>query len=199
MARKHRRRRAARVVMMNPRRRRRPSRGRRRRSSGARRRFTRHRRRNPGGAGFKSTLRQIFGVAVPAVVAGGASGFIDSKLLSSKPLYVRILAKLAEAFGVSMLLRSRPQAASAAMGAILGSIGYEQGVAMAGGVIAGASPAAKAAGVQALITEDPRAMGVLVKAMGAAGYQLDNNVSLGAGSSLDSALPPNSFVDVNLG
>lgn len=194
--RKHRRRRArAAVIMMNPRRRRR-----RRHHRPHRVRRHHRRRRNPGfGTGIKSALRQTFMTGIPAIVAGGLSGFIDSKFLSARSLLLRIAAKIGEAAAAGMLLRRRPVAAYAAMGAIIGSVGYEQGVAFAGGVIAGASPAAKAAGVQALITEDPRTMGVLVRSMQGMGYTLDQNVSLGAGTALDSGLPVNSYTDVNLG
>lgn len=195
---KHRRRRNPRaVVMTNPRRRRRRSSTRSRRMNPRRRRRMFHRRRrNPGmgGGGIKTALKAVFMTGIPALAAGGVSGFIDSKFLSTKSAIVRILAKVGEAAAIAMLFRRRPAMAFAAMGGVLGSIGYEQGVSFAGGAIVGASPAAKAAGVAALVTEDPRAMGVLVESMRGMGLQLDNNVSLSG----DNALPVGSYQDVNL-
>lgn len=151
------------------------------------------------GGGIKAMLGQTFRVGVPAIIGGGLSGFIDAKFLSAKPLIVRIAAKVAQAVAAGMLFRSKPMTAAATMGAIIGSVGYEQGVGFGGGVVAGGSPAAKAAGVAALVLEDPRAMGVLIKSMNGMGLQLDQNVSLGSGTGLDTSLPANSFVDVNLG
>lgn len=194
---KHRRRRASRavVVMSNPRRRRRRTRGMRRRGGYRTRRggVRYRRRRNPGGPGVKSALRGVFMAGIPAILAGGVSGFIDAKWLANQNVVVRIAAKVGLAGVAAMMLRRRPIAAYAAMGAIVGSQGYEFGVRMGGGVIAGGTPQAKAAGVAALITEDPRTMGVLVQAM--QGLRLDNNVSLGD----PSALAPGTYQDVNLG
>jgi len=197
MARRKRRRRARRaaVIMMNPRRRR-------RRHSRARfhpRRRRRHhvrRRINPGmGGGIKGALKNAFMVGVPAIGAGFVSNFVDAKWLSDKHVVIRMGAKLVEATLAGLFFRRRPVIAFASMGAILGSIGGEFGVRAAGGVVVGSSPVSKGQGAAALITEDPRAMGVLVTTMQGMGYQLDQNVSLGDYP----ALQPGSYADVNLG
>lgn len=155
------------------------------------------RRRNPGGpsSGIKGALRGVFMTAIPAVVAGGVANFIDAKFLSDKNIVIRILAKLAQAAAAGALFRRKPVIAYATMGAVMGSIGGDFGTRLAGGAVVGAAPAAKAAGVAALITEDPRTMGVLVEGMRGMGYALDSNVSLGDGG----ALAPGSYQDVNLG
>lgn len=157
------------------------------------------RRHNPGMGGIKGALKGVVKVGVPALVAGGISGFVDSKFLSSQSFLIRTLVRLAEAAAVGFAFKRNPVMAYSAMGGILGSIGYEQGVRFAGGAVVGSTPVSKAAGVSALITEDPRAMGVLVQSMRGMGLQLDTGVSLGAGTALDSGLPANSYVDVNLG
>jgi hypothetical protein len=193
--RKHGRRRARGTVMANPRRRRRRF-GRSRRSNPRRRRFH-ARRRNPGR--ISDSIKMLFGAGIPGLIAGGVAGFIDAKFLSTYSTLVRLSVRVGEAFVAAFGLRSKPRAADAAIGAIVGAIGWEQGYAMGGGTTIGAAPAAKAAGVAALVQEDPRAMGVLVKAMRGMGLTLDNNVSLGAGSALDSGLPQNAYTDVNLG
>lgn len=162
-----------------------------------RRRVHHRRRRNPGGPGIgiKGALRSVFVTAVPALGAGFVANFIDAKFLSDKNIVIRILAKVAQAAACGALFRRRPVMAYASMGAVLGSIGGDFGTRVAGGVIVGATPVAKAAGVAALITEDPRTMGVLVEGMRGMGYSIDNNVSLGD----PSALPAGSYQDVNLG
>lgn len=196
MARRRRRsvgaRRSRRAVMVNPPRRRHGRRVR----HGGRRRMHHRRRRNPGmGGGIKGALKTVFMAAIPALGGGFVANFIDAKFLADKNIVVRILAKLAQAGAAAMLFRNKPVIAYATMGAIIGSVGGDFGTRMAGGVVVGATPVAKAQGVAALITEDPRTMGVLVEGMRGMGYQIDSNVSLGD----PSALPAGSYQDVNLG
>jgi hypothetical protein len=190
----HRSRRRAAVIMVNPRRRRRAH-ARRRNPSHRRRRFSR--RRNPGmsSGGIKGAVRSVFMAAIPAVGAGFVANFIDAKFLSAQNIVVRVLAKVAQAAAAAMLFRGKPVMAYSAMGGVLGSIGGDFGTQFAGGAVVGATPVAKAAGVAALITEDPRTMGVLVEGMRGMGYQIDSNVSLGDAASL----PVGSYQDVNLG
>lgn len=145
--------------------------------------------------GIKGAVRQVFMAGVPALAGGFAANFIDTKWLSTQNPLVRIGAKVAEAAIAAVLFRKKPVIAYATMGAILGSIGGDYGTQFAGGVVVGSAPAAKAAGVAALITEDPRTMGVLVEGMRGMGYSIDNNVSLGD----PQALPAGSYQDVNLG
>ena len=148
----------------------------------------------PGG-GIKGAIKGVFMAAIPAIGAGGVAAFIDAKWLSDKNVIWRILAKLAQAAAWGAAFRRRPIIAYSAMGAAIGSIGGDFGTRLAGGVVVGASPVAKAQGVAALITEDPRTMGVLVTGMRGMGYQIDTNVSLGDGG----ALSPGQYQDVNLG
>jgi hypothetical protein len=175
---------AAPAVQTNPRRKS-MARKRRRRAHGgggkrrrrARRRATavlinprRKRRRNPGfsiGAGVKDMTR----VLLPAAAGGLAMGFIDSKFLGDTSIIVRLGAKLALTVGAAMLLRKKPSAAYAAMGAILGSGTYDVGVRAAGGVIA----ASKAQGMKelaALAAEDGQSMGLLQREMQGMGLLL---------------------------
>lgn len=185
---KARRRRAA-IIMVNPRRRRH-----RRRMNP--RRIRHRRRRNPDmGGGFKAAARSVFMTAVPALGGGFVSSFIDAKWLADQSTIVRVLAKLGQAIAAAFMFRRKPVIAYAAMGGIIGSIGGDFGTRMAGGAVVGGTPAAKATGVAALITEDPRAMGVLVTGMRGMGYQIDSNVSLGDMT----PLPAGSYEDVNLG
>ncbi len=190
-------RRRAAVIMVNPRRRRRTHARRRRGPAHHYRSRRRHsRRRNPGmGGGVKGALKSVFMTAIPALGGGFVANFIDAKFLADKNIVIRILAKVAQAALAGVMFRSRPVIAYATMGSIIGSVGGDFGTRMAGGVVVGATPIAKAQGVAALITEDPRTMGVLVEGMRGMGYQIDSNVSLGD----NNALPTGSYQDVNLG
>lgn len=125
--RKSRRRRNPAATYANPRRKSRRRKNPRRSAYGKRRRNGR-RRRNPAGGG---TVRTLMQAGLPAVGAGLAMGFIDRKFLSDKSAIIRTLAKVAGAFGASILLRKNPPAAFAAMGAMIGSSGYDIGAGFA--------------------------------------------------------------------
>lgn len=88
----------------------------------------RRRRRNPGG-GIMATVREVGGVAIPAVGAGLALGFVDAKFLSTRSGIVRTGAKVAMAVALGMFGRRfmGDRAVTAGMGAILGTTGYEMG------------------------------------------------------------------------
>lgn len=183
MARRRRRRRArATTIMVNPRRRRAR---RSRRFSMAPRRHVRHhrRRRNPAGGGF---LKNFVKNAIPGALVGGAAGFVDAKFLSDKSEMVKIGGKLAMAVGAGLLLRKKPAAAGIAIASILATLGYETGVKAAGGVVAG-SPTDATKQLKALIVEDPRAMGALVREF--SGLGVDNRVQLGSNELASNALP----------
>jgi hypothetical protein len=109
-------------------------------------------------------LRDLVRTGLPAVAAGAAIGFVDSKFLSDKPMLVRVGGKVALAAVTGLLFRRRADVAHVAMASILGTLGYEGGVRAAGGVVA----ASKAAGMQQLaqlIYSDPSAMGYLASSL----------------------------------
>jgi hypothetical protein len=124
----------------------------------------RRRRRNPG-MDLMGTAKRTIAAAIPAVAGGAIISFVDAKLLADRPQAVRIGGKVVLAALASVMLRSRPATAQLLMGAILGSLGYELGTKLSGGLV---TPN-KAATVQALgtlIREDPAAMSALIDSTG---------------------------------
>lgn len=111
-------------------------------------------------------VKQTVKTAIPALIAGGLLGVLDVKLLTNYSPMVRIGAKVAAAAVAGVALRRSPNSAYAAMGAILGSLGYEQAAKLAGGAVVVAGNTTTAAkGLSALIREDPAAMGPVVDDM----------------------------------
>lgn len=157
----------AKARVANPRKRRRRSRRRAaaRRPSvryvNPRKRRRRSRRRNPGmGGGITGALKGSVRALIPAALGGAAIGFADAKLLADKSMIVRVGAKIGAAALAGVLLRKNPMAAHAAMGAMLGTLGYEGGVRAGGGVIATSKPAGMRE-LAALAAEDEEALGIL--------------------------------------
>lgn len=105
----------------------------------------------------KGTIR----TAIPALAGGGIMAAIDAKLIGNRSTVVRVLAKLAAATAAGVFLRKKPQFALPMMGAMLGTLGYEQVARMMGGVSA-ASPPRAISQMASLVREDPRAMSALV-------------------------------------
>lgn len=173
------------VVMVNPRRQRR----RRNPFFSKKRRHHQRRRRNPGGF-----ITQVLSAAVPAAVTGLALGFIDAKLLSKFSAVVRIGAKLAVLVAGGYVFRKQPEIRGPLMGSIVGSITYEQGMTFGGGTVGAGVPAAQQA-ISALIREDPRAMGILVREMRGMGLHLDtqSRISGTTEGSNTTALPSYAF------
>jgi hypothetical protein len=167
MARRHKRkgRRRTTVVMVNPRRHR-------------RRKARRHhgRRRNPGGF-VGALISQTVRVGIPALVAGAGLGVVDAKLLPKLNPLARTGIKVGIAAVGGAVLRKKPEIAKPLIAAVLGTIGYEQGVRFAGGVIA-PTAAEGAKQLSALVREDPLAMGYLVQSMRGMGLQIDTSASL---------------------
>jgi hypothetical protein len=113
-----------------------------------------------------STVKRTIAAAIPAVAGGAVMSLIDSKLLANQSQAVRIGGKIAAAGAVGVLLRRRPDTAKVLMGAMLGSLGYELGAKLSGGMVApNKEQAAKQLGQ--LIRADPQAMGALIDASGA--------------------------------
>jgi len=126
-------------------------------------------RRNPG---IVASVKETLFTAVPAVIAGAGVGFLDTKILAGRSMVIRVGAKVGLAAVAGMLLRSRPKMAMATMGAVLGTLGYEGGVRIGGGVIATSRPQgikelAAMAGEDeeslGLLTEELQGMGVLTE------------------------------------
>lgn len=151
----------------------------------SRRNPRRRRRRNPG-MDLMGTAKRTISAAIPAVAGGAAMAIIDAKLLADRPIVFRVAAKVVAAAAAGVLLRSRPVTANLVMGAMLGSLGGELALKMAGGLM---TPS-KAATVQALgtlIREDPGAMSALIDATGAysgqvpqmSGFETMADVNLG--------------------
>lgn len=210
MARRRRRRarRAARVIMVNPRRKRHVRRRRNpRRFTAARRHF--RRRRNPGIGGGLALFAKT---GIPAVLAGGTAGFVEAQFLGKSSALVQVGAKLGIAAGLGLLTRKHPMLSVSLMAGVLGTLGFEQGVKMGGGVVA-MSAAGGAKQTALLVRHDPQAMGLLVRSiqgMGRGGHghgmrsigaqRLDESVSLSGNELASTALPANRLVsDVELG
>lgn len=123
------------------------------------RRNPRRRRRNPS-MNIMATAKRTISAAVPAVAGGALVSLIDAKLLGGRPLALRVAGKLVAAAAAGAFLRSRPDTARILQGAMLGSLGYELGARMAGGIVA-ANPADAA--------QQASGMGYLVRADGGGG------------------------------
>ena len=86
---------------------------------------------------------------------------MDSKFLGDKSPVVRLLAKVAEFVGFSMLSRKFPRwAAPAAMAGVVATIGAEWGTRLGGGVAGGPKEVATK-GIAEMLRED-ESMGVLL-------------------------------------
>lgn len=105
--------------------------------------------------GIKGTIKTTLRAAVPAVIAGAGGGYLVSKMLANSSTMVKIGAKVGLAIAAGMLLRKRPAASYAAMGGVLGSIGFELGTQAGGGVVA-SSKAVAMKEMAMLVRSDPR-------------------------------------------
>jgi hypothetical protein len=117
-------------LLINPRRRRRRSP---RRHSGGRRR-----RRNPGG--FQRSAKRGIGLvlktALPSIAAGFVFGFIDGKFTAGKGPVVRTVVKILSAMVIGLGAGKvwGDVGAAVATGTILGTVGHEFGLRVAGGM-----------------------------------------------------------------
>jgi len=128
-------------------------------------------RRNPG---IMSAAKETLTAAVPAVIAGVGIGFLDTKVLAGRSIIIRVGAKVGAAAIAAMALRSRPKIALATMGAILGTLGYEGGVRLGGGVIATSRPQ----GIKelaAMAAEDEESLGLLTEQLQGMGILTEMN------------------------
>lgn len=121
----------------------------------------RHRRRNPGGLSILSIVKSTISAAIPSLAGGAVMALVDVKVLGDKAMPIQVLAKLGLAGAAGYVLRGRPRTAALAMGAMMGSLGYQLASQAAGGVVA-PSASAGAKQVAALIRQDPTAMQALV-------------------------------------
>lgn len=116
---------------------------------------------NPG---IMATAKETLWSAIPAGVAGVGMGFLDTKILAGRSAIIRVGAKIGASVVAGLLLRKRPKMAFAAMGACLGTLGYEGGVRLGGGVIA----TSRVQGIKelaAMAGEDEEALGLLQEEM----------------------------------
>lgn len=176
-------------IYKNPRRRRRSNGGRRRRS-------------NPAFIGRLLDFKALLGPAIAGAAAGAVAGFADTKFLSRFGVVGRSLAKIAVAAVGGAVLRKKPALASAFIGGVTATIGYDFAMKAAGGVVAPTSAAAAAdvkagmgdlaitdPGTFAALVEEVQGMGALVEDMG--DFELDTSPDLGSMIPLDT--------DVSLG
>jgi hypothetical protein len=196
------------VVLANPRKRKR----RRARSavvmSNPRRRSVRHnarhigrrrRRRNPAG-GVMMAVKSVVKVGLPAILAGGSFGLLDSRLLADKSTPIRYAGKVGYALALGLLFRRNPLLAASAMGGVLGSFGSDLAAKLGGGTPAAPTTTAAVKGIGALLREDRQAMGLLIQEMNGMGLTVDNDVSLGRGlGAVGVGDDTEQFNDVNLG
>jgi hypothetical protein len=180
------------VVMSNPRRRRRLR-------TNARRIGRRHRRRNPAG-GVIMAVKNVVKVGLPAILAGGSFGLLDSRLLADKSTPIRYAGKVGYALALGLLFRKNPLLAASAMGGVLGSFGSDLAAKLGGGTAAAPTTTAAVKGIGALLREDRAAMGLLIQEMNGMGLTVDNDVSLSrAMGAVGVGDDSEQFNDVNLG
>lgn len=108
------------------------------------------------------TIKRLIAAGIPAVAGGAVTSLIDNKLLDKQPTYLRVGGKLVAAGLAAVFLRRSPTTAQVLMGSILGTVGYEVGTKLAGGILAPNKPAA----LSLLVREDPTTMQALVSANG---------------------------------
>ncbi len=85
--------------------------------------------------------------------AGFGAGFMDSKFLGDKPT-MSIVAKLSVALvGSAFIGRKHPMAAAGFAGGMIGSIGYQQGVKLGGGMV-GLTPSGALKGIADMAAND---------------------------------------------
>lgn len=128
-------------------------------STMARHAHRRRRRRNPA-LNIKGVIKSLLSIGLPAVAGGAVVSLIDNKLLAGKSKALRYAGKLGAAVGVSLLLKSKPQMAAAAMAGILSGIGYDLGTQIGG-------PASTISQIAYLVSADRQAMSALIDASGA--------------------------------
>lgn len=165
---RRRRRRNPSALIVNPSRRRR----RRTRSNPPMARKRRHRRRNPHGRRRRrrnpgmggGIVKQLIATALPAAGVGAALGFMDTKILKDKKPIFGVLAKVGAGIGASLLLRKRPALALPIAGACFGTLGYQGGVKVAGGVVSSA-PTDAAKELAEMAATDEETFGVLTESL----------------------------------
>ncbi len=114
----------------------------------------RRRRRNPSFGGVLATVKSSAMPMVIGGVAGLGAGYMDAKLLGSRPT-VSVLAKVGLALiGAAALGRKRPLWAAGWAGGMIGSTGYHAGVKFGGGMV-GLSPAGALKGIADMAADDP--------------------------------------------
>ncbi len=113
----------------------------------------RRRRRNPSFGGVVATLKSSAMPMVIGGVAGLGAGYMDAKLLGSRPT-VSVLAKVGLALlGAAALGGKRPLWAAGWAGGMIGSTGYHAGVRFGGGMV-GLSPAGALHGIADMAAND---------------------------------------------
>ena len=94
-----------------------------------------HGRRRHNPAMLKGLGGTVMKIGLPAVAAGAAAGFIESKFLGGKSVLIRGLARVGMGLAAAVGLKRNPLRAAAAAGAIIGGIGNEQGIRLGGGLV----------------------------------------------------------------
>lgn len=125
---------------------------------------THRRRRNPS-FDIMGMAKRTIAAAIPSVAGGAIISIVDAKLLANQSLPVRIGGKVAAAVVAGLLLRSRPDTARLMMGSILGTLGYELGTKLNGGILAPTKTSGLAQ-LAWLLRADPQAMNALIDASG---------------------------------
>lgn len=148
-------------------------------------------------------VKNVVKVGLPAILAGGSFGLLDSKVLSGFSDPIRFGGKVAYALALGILFRKNPTLSAATMGGVLGSFGSDLAAKLGGGTPAAPTTTAAVKGIGALLREDRQAMGLLVQEMQGMGLTVDNDVSLqGFGRSMGTVGvgdDTEQYNDVNLG
>jgi len=132
------------------------------------------RRRNPSFGGVMATVKSTAAPMVVGGLAGLGAGFVDAKLLGSKPI-ISIFVKLAAALaGAAVVGQKHPMIAAGWAGGLIGSTGYHAGVALGGGMV-GLSPQGALKGIADMAADDPE-MAAMIAGLG----EVDDDNSGGA-------------------
>lgn len=136
----------------------------------------RRRRHNPGFAG--GAVATMINGGLPGAVAGAASAFIDSTVLTKQSLLVRVGSKVVLGALGGALLRRNPVRAAGLVGGFMGTAAYTGVLKMTGGVVSGN----RVSGMQelaAMAAEDEASLGLLQQELQGMGLLEEQTAGMG--------------------
>jgi hypothetical protein len=141
-----------------------------------RRRRTTHRR-NPGMMG--TAVKSLVSAGLPGAIAGAVGALVDSTVLSTKPILIRVGSKVLLAAVGGAVMRKNPVRAAGLVGGFMGTAAYTGVLKLTGGVVSGN----RVSGMQelaAMAAEDEASLGLLQQELSGMGL-LEEDHAAGMG------------------